>query len=279
MSVLAQERLKSAGQDPDETLDPACLALFISAIRRPGLSLGRYFHHLGELVERVRAEGQGKPAPDETVRLAILRKILFEECGYRGSGGSEDLSGYDLSQVIDTAKGSDVALAALYLHAARAQDWAAHALFFGPRTLVRLEEEGRRLIFDPVDPARPLQANDLRRILKDAGNPSAELSAAYYQPAGNRDLLTRLQNPVKLRQIALEDYGGAVETIETMLFVDPGEYRLRLDLGVLLARLDRKGEAVDALNAYIEQAPPGRDREEAAFMRSQILQSLSSKVE
>jgi len=45
-----------------------------------------------------------------------------------------------------------------------------------------------------------------------------------------------MQNNAKLRQIEGEDYLGALKTVEVMRLLDPNEYRLLFDAGVLYAR-------------------------------------------
>jgi regulator of sirC expression with transglutaminase-like and TPR domain len=110
--------------------------------------------------------------------------------------------------------------------------------------------------------------------VKQALGPQAELSVTYFEPADNRSLLVRLQNIVKTRQIEAEDYEAALQTVTAMRAVDPHEYRLLLDQGVLCARLDMAPVAIAALEAYIEKAPSDRDRHEAAMLLQQLKQAL-----
>ena len=99
---------------------------------------------------------------------------------------------------------------------------------------------------------------------------NAELSADYFEPATNREILVRLQNNIKYRQIDAEDYESAIKTVEVMRKIDPDEFRLFLDAGVLYARLKQTGAAIDALEDYIRLAPHDRDRHEAAILLQEL---------
>jgi regulator of sirC expression with transglutaminase-like and TPR domain len=137
--------------------------------------------------------------------------------------------------------------------------------------IARLEDdEGGRLIFDPAVQCEILQAPQLRQRAKKYVGPQAELSATYYEPLSGPATLVRLQNIVKLRQIEIEDYQAALDTVRAMRRIDPGEYRLLLDEGVLCDRTGRRNEAEEALEDYLRRAPNDADRREAAALLRQI---------
>src|SRR5690606_10569173 len=119
----------------------------------------------------------------------------------------------DLVRVIDRRKGLPIAISILYIHAGRAQGWNVVGLSFPGHVVIRLEEEGHRLIADPFNGGKVLQAPDLRSLVKNALGDKAELSADYYNPATNREMLIRLQNNIKLRQVESEDYEEALKTV------------------------------------------------------------------
>ena len=58
-------------------------------------------------------------------------------------------------------------------------------------------------------------------------------------------------------------YEGALKSVEAMRVIDPQEYRLLLEAGVLYMRTDQHCKARPALEQYIEVAPTPRDRQEA----------------
>jgi regulator of sirC expression with transglutaminase-like and TPR domain len=273
------DALNAYGRMPDADIDIGAAALQLASVQHPGLLLERYQIHMRKLAEDVAARHREleELGASDTLdsRITALRDVLAGANGYNGDADGRDaLQSADLVAVIDRRLGAAPALVILYLHAARAQGWEAHGLLLPGTALVRMDYEGERVICDPFTGFSVLQASDLRRMVKRALGPKAELSATYYEPAENRALLVRLQNIIKTRQIEAEDYEGALQTVTAMRAVDPGEYRLLLDQGVLCARLDMVEVAIVALESYIEKAPQNRDRHEAATLLQQLKQTL-----
>lgn len=275
------KELEERGTLPEEDIGLADTALLMAAVNYPGLSLDRYRHHLSRLAEETSARHAALTAAGEAdtleARNETLRQVLCVANGYAGDVEKyDDLQNADLIRVIDRRKGMPISLAILYLHAARAQGWEAHGLNFPGHFVVRIDDaSGHRLIVDPFSGCAVLQAADLRRFVKSALGPQAELSASFYEPAGNRAILLRLQNNIKTRLIQGEDYEGALRAVNLMKAVDPHEFRLLLDEGVLCARTNRPQEAATALEGYIAVAPHERDRHDAALLLQQIRQLLN----
>ena len=161
------------------------------------------------------------------------------------------------------------------IHVARAQNWVVHGLNVPGHVLCRLDHGGQQLIFDPFNAWKPLDAAALRTLLKQTAGAHIELSADYFEPSTNRDILIRLQNNIKFRQIETEDYEGALKTIETMRLIDPHEYRLILEAGVLYAKLGQALAAIENLEQYIAHAPNNDDRFEASMLLQDLKTSLN----
>lgn len=274
------EYLKIFSALPDHEIDIGPAALALAAIEQPGLSLDRYFNHLRKLAVETGARHQellkaGAQDNAET-RLAALKHIIADKHSYAGDEETyDDLQNASLIRVIDRAKGLPITLAVLYIHAAQAQGWDIAGLNVPGHFVCRLEKDGARVIFDPFHQCQVLTAPDLRQLVKHALGDKAELSATYFEPAGNREILIRLQNNIKFRQIEIEDYTGALKTVEIMRLVAPSEYRLLLDAGVLYARTHQTQAAIDVLEDYIKQAPYDRDRHEAALLLRQLKESIN----
>lgn len=269
--------LQTLSQIPDDEIDVAPSALALAALTQPGINLDRYFNHLKKLTEDVAARHKelldsGAEDNAET-QLAALKHIIADKQGYLGDERSyDDIQNANLIRVIDRRKGMPISLSILCIHAAEAQGWDVAGLDMPGHFVCRLEKDGRRIIFDPFEGFKVLGAPDLRALIKRAQGPHAELSASYYEAVKARDILVRLQNNIKFRQIESEDYEGALQTVESMRLFAPDEYRLLLDAGVLYARTKKTQSAIDALEEYIKLAPNDRDRYEAA----QLLDDLKS---
>jgi regulator of sirC expression with transglutaminase-like and TPR domain len=240
---------------PDGDVDLAMAALALSTLDHEGVSVGRYVHHLERLSQDVQA--------------------AYQKAMQDGAQDNAHLQNASLVRVIDRAKGLPITLSILYIHAARAQGWDIAGLNLPGHFVCRLEMDGERLIFDPFHGGEVLDAPDLRSLVKKVLGPSAELSSAYYEDTSNREILVRLQNNIKNRKIDVEDYAGALVHVQRMLMIDPDEYRLHLDAGVLYAKVDQTRAAIDALVAYIERAPYDGDRREAELLLQELAQRLN----
>lgn len=275
MSFDAQQIITDAGALSEDRIDLARTALALASLNHPGISAGRYLSQIDKLAADVAARFKqlcDEGAVDDAgTRLASLQYVLADTEGYEGNKDSYDnLDNADLMMVMDRRKGLPVALSILYIAAARAQGWDVYALNFPGHVICRIDVGPQRLLFDPFDRCRRMEAQDLRALVKMVGGPQAELSASYYDVATNREILIRLQNNIKLRQVEASDYQAALQTVERMRLIDPEEYRLLLDEGVLSFRTGRRRQALEALEAYIGLAPTPRDRQEAAILLQEV---------
>lgn len=269
-----QEAGRLHGGDVDIGASALCLAA-VGPAQYSGRILGRYFHHLKIMAEEVGARYtellNAGGADDPQTRLAALKHIISDKYGYEGGAAPRDLlRESDLIAVTDTRKGNGWTLGILYLQAGLAQGWDICALNMPFYCLLRIEAGGQRIIFDPLEQGRLLDAAGIRAILKGTLGGTAELSAAYFEPLDRRDLLVRLQNIIKSRQIEEADYWGALETVETARLVAPDEYRLLLDAGVLYAKTGQPEKAEQALEDYIKMVKNPKDRYDAELLLAQI---------
>lgn len=272
--------LDKVGQSKDTEIDLAQASLVMAALDSPGISLERYQNHIkkmiGETAERHAALIKEGADDDAATQLAALKYVIADTHSYDGDRETyDDLQNVNLMRVIDRRKGMPIAISLLYIHVGLAQGWDIVALSFPAHVVCRLDKDGQRILFDPFNGCSILQAANLREMLKTLVSPDAELASEYYESASRRELLIRMQNNIKLRQIEMEDYMGAVKTIEIMRRIDPEEYRLLLDAGVLYARTNQGLAAVEALEEYIEKAPSKADQHDALILLQQIRKSLN----
>lgn len=273
-------KLQAIGSQQDETIDLGQAALFLAALEQPGLSLNRYETHMQRLADDVRERHSAllhAGAKDNVeTRLAAIKHILVDKYDYTGDNDTyDDLQNASLIRVIDRRRGMPIALGILCIQIGRALGWPVHGLNLPGHFVCRLDHDSGRVIFDPFNKCAILLAPDLRQLVKKSLGPQAELSATYYEPAPNRTILIRLQNNIKLRRIEAEDYEGALRVVEAMRAIDPVEYRLLLDAGVLYARTNRLQNAIEVLEAYVAKAPGDRDRHEAALLLQQLRETLN----
>lgn len=279
MQADLQQYLDQLPELPDEEIDIGLASLALAARWYPERSMDRYVNHIEEMTQKTGEYFtqlcQSGASDSAATRLAALKEVVHNDYGYTGDQENyNSLDNTDMVQVIERRKGLPVAIAILYITCGRRQGWQIYGLNFPAHFITRIDYKGERIIFDPFNKCNLLEAPDLRKIIKDKTGPQTELSAEFYAPLSQRAILIRLQNNRKLRFIEAGDYKNALDTVEVMLHIDPAEFRLFLDAGVLYARCGQKKKAVKYLEDYINETPNAQDREEAALMLRQLKQSM-----
>ncbi|HKO09307.1 MAG TPA: transglutaminase-like domain-containing protein [Alphaproteobacteria bacterium] len=273
-----RDYLRRVAQLPDEAIELAEAALRLASLDRPQVSLERYRHHLSLLVRDVAEESRRLPREADTLeaRIAALNHVIYARYSYRGDSlHYDDLQNANLMRVIDRRRGLPVSLGILYIHVARAQGWHIAGIHFPAHFMVRLEHQGRRAIVDPFNEGVVREVSELREMLKSSHGEGAELTPAHYAPVGNRDVLMRLQNNLKLRLAQADETARALAVVETMLLFAPGEASLWYDAGAFNAKLGNLRAAIAALETFLERAAHDGTKHQAATLLQQLRARLN----
>ncbi len=277
----ARATLRRVGAQPDAAIDLAEAALALASLDRPRVDLGSYRHHLGLLVRDV-GDAAAAPAGGEGAarvlerRLGALNRVILGKDGYSGDRLSyDDLQNANLMRVIDRRKGLPVVLGILYLHAARGQGWEAAGLNFPGHFLIRLDLDGRRAIVDPFNHGRSCDTVALRELLKTTAGGEAELDPEFYAPAGNRAILLRLQNNIKLRLLRARRMRAALQVVESMVLLAPDETQPWHEAAVLNAKLGNLGRANECLEACLERPAGDAARHAAASLLQRLRRQMN----
>ena len=253
----------------DEPLPLAAAALALACRDRPRVDLARYHRHLAALAREVGAAAAAAATP--SARLAALNDVIATRHHYAGDVLTyEDLQNANLMRVIDRRKGLPVALGILYLHAGRAQGWEMAGLAFPGHFLIRLEQQGERLVLDPFHGGRVRDAAELRDLLKAIAGNAAELEPRHYAAVSDRHILLRLQNNVKLRLIESQQPAPALAVIEGMLLFAPEHGGLWREAGLLNAELGNLRAGIAALERCRALAADEPGRQQAAMLLQQL---------
>lgn len=254
---------------PAERIDIAEVALLLASQARPGVPLARYRDHIKLLAADLSRAAAGADTLDR--RAAALSEVMFDAYGYEGDRRTyDDLQNANLMRVIDRRRGLPVALGILMISVARSQGWEIAGLRFPGHFLLRLEHQGRRAILDPFERGRQLSAADLLGLLRMLEGDDAELTPAHYEEAGDREVLVRLQNNIRMRQAQRGDNLGAAATLETMLLITPDDKNLWREKALVAAKLGRIDGAVAALEEYIARETLDGPRHEAALLLQKL---------
>jgi regulator of sirC expression with transglutaminase-like and TPR domain len=258
-----QEKLKAVGKMTDDAVPLAETVLMLGALEREGVDLAPYHAHLDAMKKTLSDMGEKKSPED---RLHALNEVM-RQYAYRGdTDESGDPETINMLSVIDSKCGIPVALGILYMILAEDRGWEIAGLNFPGHFLFHLKDGAKRLIVDPFDDGRNMQAGDLRRILKKSLGERAELHHHYYETVTRREVILRLGNNRRMRQIVKEDYGHAFQTIIHQLWIAPDEPRLYYEAGVICIKLDRLNDAREYLQEFLVRSDDPRSIAEAQNM-------------
>jgi regulator of sirC expression with transglutaminase-like and TPR domain len=271
-------RLSAIGAGADVDIDLAEAALLLASFDRPEVLLDDYRRRLADIVQDLAGEcDRAGAAESQTLagRAAIVATVIAERHEFTGDRETyDDMANANLISVLDRRRGLPVALSIVYIHAARALGWFMEGLNFPGRFLVRLGAPDGRAVLDPFDGGRLRDAVALRELLKLGAGASAELAPEHFTAAGNRDILLRLQNNIKVRMLQADRVEGAVGVLERMLLIAPKEPLLWLEAGGHYARLGNLRSAIEAAERCRGLAVEERLRQRAET----LLQELKGKL-
>lgn len=275
-----EAELHQVGTLPDDEIDLSETALALAALYRPDISRHPYRLHLAAIADAMKMAAslpalnqQGQLGLD--ARCHVLAEVMSEEFSYRGDRMTyDDLQNADLMRVIDRRQGLPVALAILYIHAARSQGWQIEGVNFPGHFVIRLFYDGRAALLDPFDGGHVLKTGDLRQRLKTTLGETAELQPNHYAGINNRDVLLRLQNNIKIRLIQEGHLTRAVAVVDHMLMLAPKAAAFWREAGLIHSRLGNLLAAKHALMRFLEIADNETQRHQAARLLQDIHQRL-----
>ena len=269
-------RLTEIGGAGDGAIDLFETALVLAAADRPGARLEPYRRHMEVIISEVRTYvGSTEPLVPLGLRIEGLVQVIIKRYGYGGTQEVfDDLDAVNMMRVIDSRSGMPIVIGILFMQTARTLGWDICGLDFPGRFLVRLEAGGERRILDPFAGGAVVEPRDMRDMFKAIAGNHVELRAEHYRDMGNRDILLRLQENIKIRLLREERFDDALETLEVMLLFAPDKLELWRETGLLHARLDHIKDAIRALEEYLRRC--GTD--ETRYNTSMLLQELRARL-
>ncbi|MDP6805228.1 MAG: transglutaminase-like domain-containing protein [Rhodospirillales bacterium] len=265
--------LRHLGDADDRDIDVAHAALALAALDLPDAEIGPYRLHMDALASGVAEAARG--SGDLGTQIAAIQRTLFVRHAYRGDTESyDDVQNANLVHVIDRRRGLPVALGILCIHAARAQGWNIAGLNFPAHFLLRIRASDGSAVIDPFDGAKIREADDLARLYAELVGESGDFEAEQIPDMGNRDVLLRLQNNIKVRALRDGRAARAIEILESMVAIAPAYERLWWELATLLFQTGYVKRAIETLDAYLERAPTPTARAEIESLLKRIRESL-----
>lgn len=266
------EQLEHMGELDDSDIDLLEASFAFGALWRKGITYERYFDTIEKMFKRL--EEMNPQTIHE--KIEALNKVIYDEFAFSGNHEDYDnLNNANLLTVIDMRKGLPISIGIIYIYLSRLMGWSIDGLNFPGHFIVRMEENGQRILLDPFNGGSVLGAADLRHFLKIIVGSTAELSSDFYDPLTNRDILIRLQNNIKVRLIRNEEYEKAAQVVDAMLLLAPDDHRLFFDAGVLYSKIGLLKQAVEYLERYRDRITSSYEIAEVNSIINEIKTLLS----
>lgn len=257
----------------DERIELGEVALLMAAREYPDTDLSDYRDHLAAVQAATCTAAAG--ASNLADRVTAIRNAVFETHGYQGDSDTYGaLDNANLIKVIDRRRGIPVSLAIICLEAARGQGWAADGINFPGHFLLRLRDASDGVIVDPFHGGRTLGVEDLRAYLKSVAGDHAELAPEHYAPIGNRGILLRLQNNLRLRAPDAGELDRAVLATTAMIKLAPEEVNLWYELAELHIARGALDSAIEAADVFDDRARSSTQYARGKALRAKLRRKL-----
>lgn len=264
----ARDALDAIGQLPDVEIDIAGAALQLARVDAPEGDWQSASRHLSELAREAVEMARDLAGADVAARAGALAGLITGRHRYAGDTESyDDPANANLLRVIERRRGLPVALGVLWLHCTRATGWGAHGVDFPGHFLLALEAEPapkkrghvtpQQIVLDVFAGGVPLDAKDLRVLLKTIEGKAAELRPGVLQPMSARRVLLRLQENVRTRRLRHEQVAEALTCTEDMLRIAPDHAVLWREAAMMHQRLDQVAAALRCYGRFLDLVPNG----------------------
>jgi len=272
-NLLEREFRKS-----EEEIDLAWAALLIAQEEYPQLPLERYVARLELMAEEVKDRLNGETAGP--IVLQEMIRTLYERHGFRGNQESyHDPRNSFLNDVMDRGLGIPLTLAIIVLDVGWRLGLPLEGVNFPGRFLVRYRGEEKQLLIDAFDNGRLRFEDQAQELLDKAYGGLVRTQDDFLEAATKRDMILRMLINLKNLYANVKDELRMLAVVERLLIIDPSmEGELR-DRGMILARLGRRGEAVEQFRAYLQFSPGAIDAASVLGMIEELERGLPPGTE
>lgn len=268
MITPSRQRFGQIVARDEKDLDLAEAALLIACEEYPDLDVGLYLSRLNELGAGARrAVAAAGSLDDQVVALSAYL------AGHEGFHGNVD-EYYDprnsfLNDVLDRKLGIPITLSAVYMEVGRRAGLDIQGVSFPGHFLVKVETDDGDLVIDPFHGGTLLSAEDCQKRLDRVYGGKVQLEASLLDPAGPKQMLSRMLRNLKAIYVRAEELPRALGVLDMLLLLDPGSAEDLRDRGLLYAALDCYARAAADLESFLTLTPAAP---EAASLADKILE-------
>ncbi len=266
---LLRQRFLAEVSQADEEINLARAAIMVAKEEYPQLPEERYLGRLDLL-----AEGTRDRLDDENAHLVVLQELLnslYNRHGFRGNRQAYyDPRNSFLNDVLDRGLGIPLTLGIVVLEVGWRLGLPLEGVSFPGHFLVRFRGEAMDLLIDPYDGGAVRFEDEAQELLDRVYGGMVRVSDSFLKVATKREMLVRLLMNMKSLYLNVGDHRRALAAVERVLLVRPITPQEIRDRGVILARLGRKQEALEQLEAYLNVAPEATDSQRILGMVEEL---------
>lgn len=258
LSAAARQRFVSEVHKAEEDLNLALAALLVAQEEYPQLPVDQYLARLDLLAEETRDRLDGETAP-----LLVLHELLdtlYKRHNLRGNREAYyDPRNSFLNDVLDRGLGIPLTLGIVLLEVGWRLGLPLEGVNFPGHFLVRFHGDAVDFLVDPYDGGALRFQDQAQELLDRVYGGMIRVHDSFLRTARRQEMVIRLLTNLKGLYFNVHDHARALAAVERILLirpVAPGEIR---DRGVILARMGRRSEALEHLEAYLHVAPEASD--------------------
>ena len=252
----------------DENINLVEAALVIAGNEYPGLDTPACLHTLEMMADELQLRVLGCDDPGDII--AAMNRYIFDELGFSGNlANFNDPRNSYFNDVLDRRLGIPLTLSILYMELGRRIGLSIMGVSFPGHFLVKLEQDGRDLVLDPFAGGIALDEEELRQRLKHfsrAGRRDRDL-AQLLAPASNRAILARMLRNLKNIYFEAEDFDHALEIVNFLLVLLPGEAAEVRDRAYIHDQLNCFRAAIEDYQDYLMLQP---ETDDASYIQTRL---------
>ena len=196
---------------------------------------------------------------------------LYNRHGFRGNREAYyDPRNSFLNDVLDRKLGIPLTLGIVVLEVGWRLRLPLEGVNFPGHFLVRFRGDAIDLLIDPYDGGAVRFEDEAQELLDRVYGGMIRVDDSFLQPATKREMLVRMLVNLKSLYLNVRDHGRALAVVERLLLIRPLRSAEIRDKGVILARLGRKREALEQLEAYLNVSPDASDSQRILGMVEEL---------
>jgi len=265
------------GDDDDLPLFEAAVA--VAQDEYPDLDVQQVLGDVDQMVARLRRRCPADTGPMQ--RLRLLNQFFFRDMGFGGNVNNYyDPDNSYLNVMLRTRRGIPITLALLWLELAQGMGLKARGVNFPGHFMVKVNLPNGQVVIDPFT-GQSLSREDLSERLEPYKRRQGLVDdydvpvGLYLQPAGARDILTRLLRNLKEIHRTQEDWLRLISVQDRLLVLLPDAWEEYRDRGLAWAEMGDPRQAVNDLEIYVAHTDDSLDRDAIERRMQELRRALS----